>query len=436
MKRRLTVVAALASLVLVASACEGGGSTARPSLAPRESAPPPVPTGPGSAAAAREALCKLPPTPVPSLPATQGPTPPAIAKVESEVQQVRGLKFETKVPVEPVSQSEMAQRVKDQFDASAPVRYLARRSLAWQTIGVIAPGASVRQQLEQFQTGQVVGYYVPESGELVYLGSSDPTPLSQLALAHELTHAVDDQHFNLDRVDQLGTDCQDELQMAALGAIEGSAQFFSTKVATTFFTPDQLVQMAQEAGGQQLPQGVSPFVEQLELWPYDAGQAFITQLDSRGGTKLVNQALQHFPVSTEQIIHPELWPNDLPTPVDITDLGRKLGPGWTDLDVMDVGEAWLQIMLRLRLDPAVADAASTGWDGGLYRAWQNGPRVALVLSTVWDTPEDARQFADAIGQWIGKGAGSATVLPVDGNGVRVLFASDGTTLSALQSAAG
>ena len=111
---------------------------------------------------------------------------------------------------------------------------------------------------------------------------------------------------------------------------------------------------------------------------------------------LVDRALITFPVSTEQILHPERWPHDTPQPVDVPDLGPALGAGWRDLDVMTVGEAWLRLMLELRLDAGEAEPAAAGWDGGLYRAWTDGSRTAVVLRTVWDTPEDAQQFADAM----------------------------------------
>jgi len=124
---------------------------------------------------------------------------------------------------------------------------------------------------------------------------------------------------------------------------------------------------------------VPPFVTDLQLWPYDAGNAFIRHLDEAGGTGQVDEALTTFPVSTEQILHPERWPNDVPQPVDVPDLGPALGDGWRDLDVMTVGEAWLKLMLALRLDDADAARAAAGWDGGIYRAWTDGSETAVVL---------------------------------------------------------
>ena len=88
-------------------------------------------------------------------------------------------------------------------------------------------------------------------------------------------------------------------------------------------------------------------------------------------------------------MHPERYPNDTPQPVDVPDLGPALGDGWRDLDVMTVGEVWLQLMLELRLDADDAGRAAAGWDGGIYRAWTDGTQTAVVLRTVWDSTEDA-----------------------------------------------
>ena len=101
-----------------------------------------------------------------------------------------------------------------------------------------------------------------------------------------------------------------------------------------------------------------------------------------------------------------------------------------------MGEAWLSLALSLRLDAADAADAAAGWDGGLYRAWTNGDAVAVVLRTVWDSPEDAAAFAEAMTSWIAASPDgqAAVVLPVQGDAVQVHLASDAATLEALRSA--
>ncbi|HVH53833.1 MAG TPA: hypothetical protein VNA32_06840, partial [Actinomycetota bacterium] len=318
--------------------------------------------------------------------------------------------------------------------ASFPTKFYDRRSRAWQTIGVVPPGTSIRRSIERFAGSQIIGYYDPLSGQLVFIGTTSPTPVQKVTLAHELTHALDDQHFRLDRLNTLESDCADEAYQAALGAVEGDATYFMILYARRFLTLDEQLQLG--VGAAPPASGIAPFVLKLQTWPYTAGLSFIEAMDRRGGTRAIDRAMESFPVSTEQVIHPERYPNDAPTAVNVGDLGPELGPGWTDLDVMGVGEAFLSIMLGLRLPSTTSEAAAAGWDGGIYRAWSDGEHVAIVLSTVWDGSRDATEFASAMRQWLGsREARSASVLPVEGQRVRVLFASDAGTLTSLEAAA-
>jgi hypothetical protein len=95
----------------------------------------------------------------------------------------------------------------------------------------------------------------------------------------------------------------------------------------------------------------------------------------------------------------------------------------------------LQIALGLRLDGSDAGSATAGWDGGTYRAWSDGSETAVVLSTVWDSPNDAREFATAMTDWIDQGDEHANVLESDGTVVTALFATDAATLETLEAAA-
>jgi len=446
--RRSIAAVALAVSMLVGACTSGGGSgssaTPGPSGAsalvpPSPQSPSPAPAGPESAQAELKRLCTIP-APKPGkgggsdVPA-EGPTPPAIQRVMDQLEQIRGFDFAHPVVAKPVTQSQIARGFTKTLDATYPVDQYRRRSEVWQTIGVIPTGTEIRDQVSRYGSTQVIGYYDTESGKLVFIGGKDPTPLESVTLAHELTHAIDDQRFGLERLDALTAQCQDDESEGALGLVEGNATYFMYDWARTFLTPDQQLELSQEAAAQQGPSAnVVPFIEKMEIWPYTAGLRFVTQLIQRGGVDAVDHAFERLPVSTEQIMHPERYPNDVPTPVDVPELASALGSGWKDLDVMDVGELWLDTALGLRIDQAQADVAASGWDGGIYRAWSNGPHVAVVLQTTWDTERDAQEFHDAMQRWITAGEGSAEVSPPQGKDVRALFASDASTLDALASA--
>ena len=333
---------------------------------------------------------------------------------------MRELEFLREVVVQPVSAEEIAGKLEGAFDETYPKEFYDRRSVAWQTLGVIPRDVDIREALLAFQTGQVVGFYNPVDGELVYRADGDLDLVERVTLAHELTHAIDDQHFDLSRIDGVAARCRDEAFQAALGAVEGSAQFFSIRLLFEFPPADGDFSGLGEGGG--MPDGVPPFMVDLQLWPYTAGQAFITELEARGGVDEVDEALRTFPTTTEQILHPERYPDDVPSRLDVPDLSDALGDGWGDLDVMQVGEAWLAAMLGLRLDPATAEAAAAGWDGGLYRAFTDGDDAAVVLTTAWDSRADADAFEQAVREWLAADDASGIVGRPSGTRVTLAIA--------------
>ncbi len=443
MIRRASALAIVA-LALVATACPKGSTTgaivtpdptavSTPSIA--LGAIPSVP--PGGAATAAEAMKELcvPPITKTTAPPTPTVTPPQIAEVEREVEQVRGLDYLHPVAVQEITDAQIDRKLAAAFKDTYPVTYYARRSAAWGTIGVIPPGTDLRAAIKNFQSGAVVGFYDQDSKRLVFVGSGDAdlSVEERLALAHELTHALDDQHFDLRRLDSIAATCKDENFEAALGAIEGNAQYTAAEVLlhTPGLNLGDLIGSLLTIGSQQVS-GVPPFLAAIEYWPYSAGLAFMQTQATAGGEAAVDRVLRHLPATTEQVIHPDAYPSDVPAPVDVPDLTGALGPTWGDLDAMQVGEEWLTAMLDLRLDDATAASAADGWDGGVYRAWTNGKAVAVVLATAWDSEADATAFATAMASWIADGHSIASVHQ-DGSQVRVAFATDAETLHRLES---
>lgn len=439
---RRAIAAAVIGAVSLGAACTADGSTtttAAPSSTPPASpgSTPPVNPGatpdpripriePGGAptlAGVIEALCVAPD--VPGGRVDPAPLPAEVAAVVAQVEQVRSLRFKRPVVANAISDEVMDRKLAESFDVYFPEEPLARRSAAWRTIGVLPPRGDLREALASFLTGQVVGFYDPATGELVYLGEGDLGLTERLVLAHELTHALEDQRFDLTRLDDLAAACRDEAFQAALGVVEGSAQFHAIEVLVEF-PPTDLGGL--DPGTQGSLAGVPPFVISLQRWPYEVGLEFVTQLVLDEGTEALDAALERPPTSTEQLIHPELFGVDEPSRVEIADLSTALGSSWGDLDAMEVGEAWLGAMLELQLDDDVAAIAAQGWDGGAYRAWSDGARVAVVMQTVWDSDADAQQFVVRLTEWVAQAGSPPVDIAFADDGVRVVFASDAATL--------
>lgn len=431
MSRSGRVFAGVVALALAASACRGGEP---------EPSPSPLPTGTVSAAQAAARLCERPAQPDAGQDGeeAEGATPPAFVEVMEEVQEARGLEFLRPVDIEAVTAEEMASRVRAFLEISYPERMYERRSLAWETIGVIPPGYDLREGYVSSGAGQVLGFYDPAGKELVFIGTEDPSPIERWTLAHELTHALDDQHFDLARLNVLEASCRDEELEAALGAVEGSAQLFSSIVAgddlleATWDIGEEELKDVLASGGEIASLPLPGFLQELSMWPYLHGQGFMAALRADGGLERVDEALRDLPASTEQVIHPERFQQDEPREVDVPDLAPALGEGWRDLDVYSVGEHWLSAALRLRLDQARGTEAAAGWDGGQYRAWTDGERATVVLFTAWDSSRDAAQFAGAMEEWLEGEDRSATDVLVAKEAVAVLWAPDDRLLDRLR----
>jgi hypothetical protein len=413
MKRHVALVALSA---IVAAGCTGSNDPPPPS---RSSSPVPsvdVLTGTTTAAQAMERLCV--PADVVADPVTKVPTPQAIMEVEDEVEAVRDLRYDRPVNVEPITDREMDRRLAKYFEAYYPEEFYDRRSLAWQTIGALPGDVDYLEALDAYQQGQVLGFYNSQNEELVYTGDADLDRIEQFVLAHELTHAIDDQHFDLDRLDDMAIACQDEPFEAALGVVEGSANHFATQVILRFPNPTT---GELPAGGD--TSAVPPMITELQAYPYTDGQRFVDAIADEGGTEAVDGALRSFPTTTEQVLHPAKYPDEQPQDLDVPDFAPTFGEDWEDLDVMVVGELWLRVLLGLRLGDASASTAAAGWDGGIYRAWSDGDDVAVALVTAWDTPADASAFADALRGWVRDGDAPGVVLDADGDRVVAGFAS-------------
>lgn len=416
-------VALVLVVAAVAAACSGDAGT-EPSPIPQPTYPNNAPVA-GSAAEARERLCTRPGAlPASSQPA-EGATPDNIRQVMSVIEDLRGLEFTEPVIPEPVTRTDLDARLEDGFDAMFPRELYSRRGLAWATVGAIPVGTDLYEAYHRFFNVAVIGFYDTLSGELVFLGTEDPMPEERVTLAHELVHALEDQVFDLSRIDALLADCQEEAFQAALAVVEGSATYHMVRYADTELTRQERSTLG---GGAPEPE-VPPFLLYEMRWPYDAGYGWAKwAVDNRE----LDPSLREFPTTTEQILHPEREDGP-PTPLDIPDLGPALGAGWSDLDVQDAGESWLASLIGLRLEWPTAEGAAGGWDGGLMRSWSDGERVAVVLETAWDSLGDAKEFTDAMERY-GEGEPIAVVRTTDDR-VRVLFASDEATLDLLRSAA-
>jgi hypothetical protein len=139
------------------------------------------------------------------------------------------------------------------------------------------------------------------------------------------------------------------------------------------------------------------------LFPYQYGLDFVNELYGKNKWQSIDDAFKDPPVSTEQILHPEKYPSDVPVKVTVPDLSATLGKGWTEVDRNVMGEWYTYLVLAdgrdssFRLDTQTAKDAAAGWGGDTYVYYTDDAtkQFVLVWDTQWDTANDSDQFWQA-----------------------------------------
>jgi hypothetical protein len=313
---------------------------------------------------------------------------PAAAPVDviaTRVEALRRLRFE-QLPEPLEVTSEQARREGlESLDRDYPAERRRADEMVYELLGLIESGDDLRELSGDLFGEGVAGYYDPRDGRLrVVEGSGTGTRvLEEMILAHELTHALEDQRFGLET-----TPATDDRTLARSALYEGSATALMYAYVREHFTTEEtlggLLSSAFEDTGD-LP----PFLQAQILFAYVGGEAFVSELLERGGWGLVDTAFEvRRPASTEQILHPDAYfEADEPKPVRIR---RVLGGDWKRA----LTGTWGELQTRELLGGA--SEAAAGWGGDRYVLWERGAESALVMRWRWDTPRDEIEFASRL----------------------------------------
>ena len=280
---------------------------------------------------------------------------------------------------------------------------------------------------------QIAGFYDPETHEMVVVQSAQFQGPERLTYAHEYNHALQDQNYDMQ--DGLGyneEDCEkDSERCAAVQAlIEGDATKLELEWFFEYGTRRDANEIQDFYDNYESPvyDAAPAFLREDFIFPYTTGFDFVDYLFTQGGWAAVDAAYANPPVSTEQILHPERYPDDIPVQVSLPDLGTTLGEGWNLLEEDVMGEWFLFLILTQGVDPLgqmpieAAQAASEGWGGDAYAVYHHpasGDLIA-VLEHVWDSRQDASQFSQHFSMSL-----DARFSPLNTDGDAMLWQADG-----------
>ncbi|MGQ9897082.1 MAG: hypothetical protein ACUVR8_05955 [Acidobacteriota bacterium] len=352
------------------------------------------------------------------VPGQQRAIPPDVAKALAEtktilqdVSRLRELPIKRPIQSGYRSRKEVERVVIQDLDASNSPEEFANQAKMLTALGLVPRNYALREELIRLLTEQIAGFYRPKTGEFVLtesLGADDPST-QRIAIAHELTHALQDQHFDLRRFEKLPKGNSDR-DLAIQSLIEGDA----TLTMITYALDGRLdMQKFPVSIGSLLDNfGVAandprkapaltaaPKAIQLSLlFPYTGGADFVQALLRKGGWARVSQAFTDLPESTEQVLHPEKYfARERPVTVTQLDLAALLGPDWYQLTGDVQGEFGYRLILGEFLDEKQARKAAQGWGGDRSTLYEHRPtgQLCLVQVTRWDTVASSQAFFEA-----------------------------------------
>jgi hypothetical protein len=339
-------------------------------------------------------------------------------EVTPKVEALRGARFSRPVAVKLVDDAAARAHFRARIEKFWPANKIVNDQQVLAQLGLIPAGMDLMKTFLDLMEEQAGAYYDPELDTFFVL-SDMPRKTAPLFVAHELTHALDDQRFRLDALIEKVKD-DDDRGTAISSVAEGSATIVMTlyiaqEMQAGRLSYDAITEVQQSEAGRAVKLSASPAVIQRSLLgPYILGQAFLlhgnaSQLASLKSAD-IDHAFQDPPASTEQLIHPEKYwdpaKRDAPRSVRLPDLSPTLGRGWSLAGSGTMGEMILAVLTGLgAIDVSSTESAfpnrwtntaAAGWGGDVYHHYVNGARRLTLLATVWDTPGDAGEFEAAL----------------------------------------
>ena len=320
-------------------------------------------------------------------------------KVFSITAELRRLSPKSEMKCQFITPQELRDRFVAIFEEDYPQEEVAIDQEVYVLLDLMGEDQDLYAILLDVYSEQVIGFYDDELKELYVVSKKGELgPLEEIVLAHEYTHALQDQYFDLSSL-PLEEEGNSDLSIAVLSLVEGDASLVQGIYMWTILDDSEREALSQEL--EELEDeafDAAPRVIQKNLiFPYESGLNFVMALIEQDGWDVVDQAYSDPPQSSEQILHPEKYlERDEPQAIEMPDLENALGGEWKQVDSDVLGEFNIRIYLETFVDEAEATTAAEGWDGDRYAYLKNTlSQKLLVWNSVWDSVNDAGEFFNA-----------------------------------------
>jgi hypothetical protein len=325
-----------------------------------------------------------------------------------------------------ITRDEVNKYLREKFDEDAGAKRLARAEIVLKKFGLLDRDFHLQPFMIGLLTEQVAGFYDDKTKTVNLLDWIEPEEQKPV-LAHELTHALQDQRVGLTKWAEVGSEeiaknvqqdnqhiQTDEADTARDAVTEGQAMvvFLDYSLRPTGKTlasspelMDQLKDKLSDTSGSPMMARAPLLLQRSLLFPYSEGMSFEDAVLVKGGKEAAFGAvLANPPGSTFEILHPEAYMAHTPVPVlRLPDIHPLIDAEYTPYDVGVMGEFDVQILTELFGGDAIAAALTPEWRGGIYYAAQKRSAVTaeakastasigLLYESKWRNEDSARSF--------------------------------------------
>jgi hypothetical protein len=287
-----------------------------------------------------------------------------------------------------------AEVTSDDTPTAASTDELRHREGLFRALGLAGSGLDLGKATNTLNGEEIIGLYDPDRDRIFVRGSTI-TAVMRPTIVHELTHALQAQHFDLTRT---GKTSGEDTAFTAL--VEADAvRIEDAYVASLPAAEQQAIEAsdAQQAAAADL-ESVPPILTELFSLPYVLGPPFVDALLAAGGPRRVDLAFRHPPSTEKHIVDPDAFLHDeRPTHVATPPLGageKRVG------EPDDFGMISLLLVLGERVPFAQAWTAVEGWKGDASVSFRAGGKDCIRIRAAFDTPADTAQFLDAARAWV------------------------------------
>lgn len=320
---------------------------------------------------------------------------------------IRGLKIKNKVKCLVHDKKQVGNYLSSTIEEKIPDAKLKAEEVLFKAFGILPKDFKYKQGIIDLYLSQLGGYYEPSENHYVMAGWM-PEMMQFPIAVHELTHALQDQHYNLDDYLDPANLTSDE-GMARSALIEGDASLVMYDYMNEQVGKPQLEKqedisslVLQMIAGTALSGGFSKAPKSLQamlLFPYTSGTVFAHSLLRDGGYKKISKAYSRVPKTTKEILHPDLYKQGWQQPkIDTQRIYRELGINAEKITYEDsLGEFIVSTLLN---ESAPALAASLQND--LAIIVEEDSQSEIFWLTLWDSPKTAGAFLKIYTKYFGQ----------------------------------